>query len=341
MIRFNIPTIEKKDLEAVLNCMIGDDLNPGAYMRKFSDMLRKTLSLSNVAVYNSSFHALETVFSILGVEQGDEVILPSFSRYRLLDSVLRSGLTPVLVDVEEDSFLPLKERIEKKINSRTRCIIISQMFGLPNDLDSYRTFGVPLIEDLDGSLCAAINDKKIGSFGDFVTMNFNDDAIITTGNGGMLASRDVRLKQIILSYREDEFSPDYLMSDFNASLGISQLKKLERMTEKRRKIGRILDDAVLVSNCTLIGRRGGQELCYSSYVVKTQTPLDDILRFFKKYQIPVKRGIRNPLHRYLKLDPKEFRNTEELYGKTVVLPLYPSLGKDHVENIARGIRAVL
>ncbi len=341
MIRFNIPTIEKKDLEAVLNCMIGDDLTPGAYMREFAGMLRKTLSLPYVAVYNSSFHALETVFSILGAEQGDEVILPSFSRYRLLDGVLRSGLTPVLVDVEEDSFLPLKRRIEEKIGARTRCIIIGQMFGLPNDLDSFRTLGVPLIEDLDGSLCAEIDNKKIGSFGDFVTMNFNDDSIITTGNGGMLASRDARLKQPILSYRDDKFQLDYLMSDFNASLGISQLKKLERMTEKRRKIGSYFDDAVLVSNCTLIGGREGRKLCYSSYVVKTETAFDDIFRFFKKYGVPVKRGISSPLHRHLKLDPKEFKNTEELYGKTVVLPLYPSLGKEHIDTIARGIRAVL
>ncbi len=341
MIRFNIPTIEKKDLEAVLYCMISDDLTPGAYMREFAGMLRKTISLPYVAVYNSNFHALETAFSLLGAGQGDEVILSSFTRYRTLGHVLRAGLTPVLVDVEKDSFLPLKEDIEKKTGERTRCIIISQMFGLPNDLDSFRSFGIPIIEDLDGTLTGQINDRKTGSFGDFVTMNFNDDAIITTGSGGMLASRDALLKKTILSNRADEYSPDYLMSDFNASLGISQLKKLERMIEKRKKIGRYFDDAVLLSNGTLIGRREGQELCFPSYVVKTETPFDDTERFFKKYGVPVKRGISRPLHRYMKLDPKKFKNTEELFGKTVVLPLYPSLDREHIENIARGIRAVL
>lgn len=310
-------------------------------MREFAGLLRKALSLPHVALFNSGFHALETVFKIIGAVPDDEVILPSYSRYRILGSIMRAGLKPVLVDIEEDNFLPLKKDVERKVTGKTRCIIVNQMFGLPNDLGTYRTFGIPIVEELDGALSARIANRKIGSFGDFVTMHFNDDAIITTGNGGMLASRDQGLRRFVLSHSEDAMSTDYLMSDFNASLGIAQLKKLDRMVETRKKIGVFYDDAVYASNGTFVGRTDGQDLCYSSYVLKTDAPFADIEAFFKKYHIPVRRGIAAPLHRSLKLDMKDFKNTEELYARTIELPIYPLLRKEHVENVARCIRAVL
>jgi len=341
MIRFNKPTIEKKDLESVLYCMIKDDLTPGIYLKEFSAMLHNILGLSYIAVFNNYRLPFETVFAILEAGPGDEVILPSFARYSLLHGIVKQKLVPVLVDLANDSFLPAYEGISRKISKRTRCIVVPQMFGIPNDLSRYSELGIPIIEDIDGALGSKVNGKVIGCFGDFVTMNFNDDSLITTGNGGMVASKDRRLLKVLQSFKNDESSFDYLMSDFNASLGIAQMKKLEGMREKRRKIGGYYDSVVIAADCSLIGRHDGQELSYSSYVVKTHTPLSEIKRFFKGCGIPVRRGIEKPLHHYLDLDPHKFERTEEMYHKVVALPLYPSLSRESIENVAKGIRSIL
>jgi perosamine synthetase len=341
MIRFNKPTIDKKDLESVLYCMITDDLAPGAYMKEFRLGLNRLLGSHVTVVFNTYLQAFETAFRLLHAEPGDEVILASFARFRIYHAVLSLGLKPVLVDLEEGSLLPSRHQIEQKINSKTRCIIVQQLFGIPNDLSPYITYQVPLLEDLDGALQAHIRGNALGSFGSFVTMNFNDDAVITTGNGGMLASGDRALKAVYGELMADDAQYDYVMSDFNASLGISQLKKLGQNDERRKHIGEIFDRAVLASSCSLVGREDGQELCYSSYPVVTETPFEDCRRFFKKYRIPVRRGVDRPLHQYAGLSMSDFENTETMYNSIVLLPLYPTLEGEVVENIARGIKAIL
>jgi len=341
LIRFNKPTIDRKDLESVLQCMITDDLTPGDYMKEFRAQLNRLLGLNMTIVFNNYLQALDTAFRLLCAEQDDEVILASFSRYRIYHAVLARGLKPVLVDLEVGSLLPSCKLIEDRITSRTRCIIVQQLFGIPNDLTPYREFDIPLLEDLDGTLCSKSKGQALGSYGSLVTMNLNDDAIITTGNGGILASSDRKLKDLYGTFMADEASFEYFMSDFNASLGISQLKKLGKNCERRKKIGKYYDSAVMASNCSLIGRDDGQELTYSSYPVLTDTPFEDCVRFFKRYGIPIRRGIDKPLHHCMGLPAHDFRQTEELFSRIVLLPLYPTLDAEIVENVVKGIKAIL
>jgi len=341
MIRFNKPTIGKKDLESVLYCMIRDDLAPGDYSREFSSMLSKVLNCRNIAVFNTYFHSFEIIFQIMGLRPQDQVILPSYSRYELLYAVKKNQLQPVVVDIEENLFLPSIEEVERNIGSHTRCIIIPQMFGIPNDLSPYHKFGLPLIEDLDGCIGSRINQKPLGSFGTFITMSFNDYSIITTGNGGMAGSRNRGIREMVKELESNCTHLEYLMSDFNASLGISQLKHLKAGIEARKKIGEYYDEAVLASGAELVGRSMETELSYSSYVVSTKTPFEEVVQFFNKYNIPVKRGIEKPLHYYLGLDVSRFRNSEKMHNTVISLPIYPTLGKKEVEIITGGIRSIL
>jgi dTDP-4-amino-4,6-dideoxygalactose transaminase len=342
MIRFNKPTIGKKDLESVLYCMIKDDLTPGVYMKNFASMLGQETGSSSAAVFHSFLHAYERVFHLVQAQPGDEIILASFSRPYQLRTLLRLGLKPVLVDLEGDaSFLPSQEQIAKKIGTRSRCIIISQMFGIPSDLARYRDFGIPVVEDIDGCVGAKADGKPVGSFGTYAIMHLGDHAMITTGNGGMLAGKEKDAGRLISAFKNDPANIDFLMSDFNASLGISQLNKLGKSIEARRKIGQFFDDAVLAAHCSLVGRQDGQELTYPSYTLKTDTPFEECQRFFKKFGVPVRKGLEKPLHGYLLDDVKAYPLAEEMCNKLVQIPIYPGLSKEDIENIAKGIRVAL
>lgn len=341
MIKFNKPMIGKKDLESVLYCMIKDDFSPGDYLKTFSSMLSKELNLNNVAVFNTYFNSFESLFHLMGASPDDEIIIPSFARYGILYSIRKCRLKPVLIDLAEDSLLPSFDGIRKILSKNARCIIIPQMFGIPHDISRYHDFCLPVIEDIDGSIGSAVNGKPIGRFGSFVTMNFNDNAILTTGSGGLAASMDKRLGSLIRTLKDEISITDCLMNDFNASLGISQLTQLKKILDIRRKIGECYDEAVMASGCTLVGRDEGKELSYSSYVVKTETPLIDCMRSFKRYGIPVKRGVEKPLHSYLNLETRKYINTEEMYRKLIALPIYPTLTQEDIGNIVKGIRTIL
>jgi len=116
MIRFNIPTIGRKDLESVLLCMIEDDLTPGARLRDFSSLLKRRLGLSGVTVFNNVFVPFEISLRLLGAGRGDEVILSSYTRVSILRALERQGVKPVLVDLDEDSLLPSLAHIRTKIS---------------------------------------------------------------------------------------------------------------------------------------------------------------------------------------------------------------------------------
>jgi len=341
MLRFNKPSIGKKDLESVLYCMITDDLSPGEHMRTFASMLARELNLPHVIAFHAYVQAFETIFRLIGADRGDEAILCSLSRYAVLSALQGLGIIPVLVDLEEDSLLPSYEQIEKKISARAKCIIVSQLFGIPHDLTRYRDFGLTVIEDLDGSLGSSVGGVPIGRFGTFVTMSLNDSSVITAAGGGLLASGEKTLGKLFNSMKNAQGGLDYLMSDFNASLGISQLSKLKSTMEVRRKIGEYYDEAVMSSGCTLIGRGEGVELSYSSYVVRTETPFEECARFFKRHEIPIRKGLEKPLHAYLNIDVRDYPRSEEMCNKLVAFPIYPGLSKEDIEKIAKCIRTIL
>jgi dTDP-4-amino-4,6-dideoxygalactose transaminase len=341
MLRFNKPSIDRKDLESVLYCMISDRLTPGVQLKEFSSLLKKTLGVGHAAVFSSYVFAYEKLFSMLKAEPGDEVIIPSLARTRILNAVKRAGLVPVLVDCAEDSLLPDPAVVSAAVNEKTRCLILAQLFGIPHDLNPFRDTGTVLIEDLDGELAASIGGKKIGSFGHFAVTSFNDESFITTGNGGMLASSDRRLKEMMSAGTAGTDWLDYMMSDLNASLGVSQIKKMGGVLERRRAIGTFYDNAVLGSSCSLVGREEQQELSYTQYVVRTRTPVQEVQKFFSKNKIPVQPALGQPLHLLLDLASGEFGNTENMSASLVSIPIYPSLKKEQVERIARGMKAVL
>jgi perosamine synthetase len=341
MIKFYKPTIGKKDLESVLYCMIGDDLSPGDYMRTFSSMLSRELKLSYTIVFSIYLHTFEHIFNMIGATPGDEVILPSFARYGVLHAIEKCGLKPVLVDLDKDSLLPSVEGVSKKVSKRTCSVFIPQLFGIPNDLTGFHELKIPLIEDIDGSIGSSVNRKPVGNFGTFVTMNFNDHSMLVTGGGGLVASEDKRLKHLIKTFRENQSFEEYLMSDFNASLGISQLNQIRRSLEIRRNIGKCYDEAVMASSCTLVGRDDEKNLSFSSYVLRTQTPFTECAQSFKRYGIPVKKGIEKPLHTVLGLGVGEFENTEDMNNSLVALPIYPGLSKEEIENVVKGIKTIL
>ena len=321
--------------------MIGDDLSPGDHLKTFSSMLCRELNLSSTIVFSIYLHTFENIFQLIDAAPGDEVILPSFARYGILHAIEKYRLKPVLVDLADESLLPSAEEIRKKISKNTRCLFIPQMFGIPNDLSDYLEFQLPLIEDIDGSIGSSVNGRTVGNFGIFVTMNFNENSLLATGGGGLVASGDKRLKQLSKSFKENSSYEDYLMSDFNASLGISQLNQLQRSLEIRKKIGQNYDSAVMASGCTLVGRDETKELSFSSYVVKTQTPFKDCKQSFKRLGIPIKRGLEKPLHSFLDLGVDGFANTEVMNNNLVALPIYPGLSNEDIENIVKGIRTIL
>jgi len=341
MIKLYMPTITKEDLQTVFSCLMDDDLTPNHYMEKFSSLLKKEMGVRNIITISSYAQSLDIIFSHLNIEPGDEIIIPASADIGILYCIHKNRINPIVVDVEENSLIPSPEVIKKYITKKTKAIIISHIFGIPNDLSEFKELDIPLIEDCGGSFLSSINDAKVGSFGNYSIVALTDPSIITTGNGAILTSNETGFNRLIKDLRENWIASDIFMSNLNSALGIAQLKNLHRSIEIRKKLTYYYDSAVGSSNAFLINRYDNQELVLTRYMVMTNTPFEEIKRFFSKYKVEVKRAFPNPIHRIMDLDVKKYEFFESISRKAVILPFYPKLNKKEIETVVKCIRTLL
>lgn len=179
----------------------------------------------------------------MGVVHGDEVILPSYVCAAPWLAVVRVGAQPKIVDIEPDSYAIDPAAVKKVLSVRTSAIIVPHLFGLPADLTGLQSLGVPLIEDCAQTLGATEAGRQVGTVGAVTVCSFYATKLLCTGEGGMVLSHDQSLLERARALREYDEEPvlddrafNYKMTDLQAALGLSQLRRFPSFLERRREI---------------------------------------------------------------------------------------------------------
>jgi len=357
MIPISKPTIVRKDLEYVLNCLITEKLEEGNLAKEFEKAVSDYLGTKYVAAVNNFTSALHLALLSLKVTEGDEIIIPAYSDLPIINAINYVKAKPVLVDVDIDTYSIQKEKVLEKITDKTKAIIITHNFGIPADITNFSDFKIPIIEDCSYAFGAEIapdihNEeikKKVGNFGLISIFSFDTDCIITTGNGAILCSNSRDLINEIKDYKfnnnkkldEYKIKFDYRFPDICAALGLSQLKIVDKLIGRRREIADFYNNKFMKSKYKIHKEISGKKNVYSKYVLLIEGSLDKLIEYSKKHKIHLKRPIENPAYIILKKDPKEFPNSEYLYRKLVQIPLYPTLKNKEIEFITNTLLKVL
>ncbi len=209
-----------------------------SFEQKFSEKVNRTYG---IAVCNGSV-ALDLAIKAIGIKEGDEVIMPSFTIISPAASVVRSGALPVLVDSDFDTWNMNVSQIEKKITSKTKAILVVHIYGLPADMDPVlelaQRYNLKIIEDAAEMHGQNYKGKPCGSFGDISIFSFYANKGITTGEGGMVVCNDKALADKCASLRNLAFIPgkrfvhyelgwNFRFTHLQAVLGLSQLERLD------------------------------------------------------------------------------------------------------------------
>lgn len=336
----------------------------GPNVEKFEEMLSKYNGAKHALVFNSGTSALHALLLAHGIGKGDEVIVPSFTFIATANAPLFVGAKPVFADIEENTYGLDPEDVEKKITPKTKAILPIHYGGSPCLIRELKKVAnrhrLLLIEDAAESLGASINGKKVGTFGDCAILSFCSNKVITTGEGGAVLTDSAELYEklkLVRSHGRAETSNyfssneymDYVtlgynfrMSDITAALGIAQLKKLERIIDKRREIAEKLSTRLSVVNG-----------------VDVPHPPDSYFHVYQMYTIRVKEGQekrdallthlgKNGIMAKVYFPPVHFthfyRNglgyncklpiTEKVSREVLTLPMYPSLTEEEINYIA-------
>ncbi|RRS09035.1 DegT/DnrJ/EryC1/StrS aminotransferase family protein [Pseudoalteromonas sp. J010] len=223
------------------------------YVDKFEKEFSEYIGVPYAMATSSCTGALHLGLSALGVGKGDEVILADTNWVATIAPILYLDATPVLVDVNRRSWCIDPNEVEKAITSKTRAIIATHLYGNLCELDELEDIakrnGIYLIEDAAEAIGSEYNNKKAGSFGIFSVFSFHGTKAITTGEGGMLVSSDEKLvekcrqlnnhgraKNEQRQFWASELGYKYRMSNLQAALGVSQLKRVNEIVQRKREI---------------------------------------------------------------------------------------------------------
>jgi len=342
------PSIKRKDLEYVLDCMVKDKIDYGDFARNFEKRLSERVGCFDVLAVNSFYSAILLVLEALDVKEGDEVIVPSFSPQVYLNVIMHKKAIPVLVDMEKDFFQPSIEKIREVVTEKTKVLFLPYYFGYVYDPTPYLDLVPNVVEDISSVIGAKSQDLKVGTAGKFAIADFSTKNIITTGDGGGIFCNVKKNYHKVVSLNEKDYSvgdysPRYscYMPDLNAAMGVSQDESLNHRLRLREAIGRIYDEAIKRSRNLVINPKENCNRFYSLYPIIVKSTQKDATAYLKKNEIEAIKAFAFPLHHYLNLSKDKFPNTEYFYLNTLLVPLQSTLLKKEVDLIAKAIATMI
>ncbi len=252
MIPLSKPDIEKSDIDAVVAVLRTPQLSLGPVVAGFEEAMADYIGVPYAVALSSGTAGLALGLRALGIGEGDEVILPSFAFIAAANAVLQCRARPVFADIDPVSLNLTADTISRVITSRSRAILLVHTFGVPADLDPILELGrehrLYLVEDACEAIGAEYRGTKVGGFGDFGVFSFYPNKPITTGEGGIVVTRNSALARSIRAYRNQGrletdgwlehslLGGNYRLPDINCALGISQLSRIGNILGRREAV---------------------------------------------------------------------------------------------------------
>lgn len=346
MIPLAKPNIGRTEIKAVVKVLKSGKLAQGPVVSRFEKEFSKYVGNRPCVALNSGTSALHLAALCLGLGPGDEVIVPSFTFAATANSVALAGATPIFVDIDETTYTIDPKKIESAITAKTKAIQVVHLYGLPADMtrigEIAKKHKLLIIEDAAQAHLAKIDGKPVGSFGQAAAFSFYPTKNMTSGEGGMLVleSEDLARKARLLRnqgmekrYENEVIGFNLRMTDIHAAIGIEQLSKLPKWTEKRQENAFYLNNYIegVRTPITPVGMTH----VFHQYTILVPSLRDEFSDSLKELGIgndiyyptgvhelkPYKAGIKLP-------------NTELASNSVLSLPVHPALTKRDLKKIA-------
>ena len=251
----NEPLITNSDAKSVYNVVkSGWISSSGNKINQFEKKFAKVIDKKFATTVSNGTAALEIALKVIGIKKNDEVIIPNFTIISNALAVIKLNAIPVLVDCNLLDWNMDIEQLKKKITKKTKAIIATHIYNFPLEMDKIKKIckknKIKLIEDAAEVIGLKYKKKMCGSFGDISTFSFYANKHITTGEGGMILTDDPKIYRKCLSLKNlcfgtkdkrflhSDIGWNYRFTNMQASLGLSQLNRLNNIIKKKIFVGK-------------------------------------------------------------------------------------------------------
>lgn len=343
------------ELDVVLSAVGLRGPEAHAVLRAYESALSEWFQVPHAVSVSSGTAALSTAFAVLGVEEGDEVILPPTCPLCTVYPILALGAVPRFCDTEADGFGLSIEDACALAGPRTRAIVDVPMWGYPTDLpalgEAARELGIPLVLDLAHAHGTQLGGRHLAQYGTVSCFSTHNRKPLSTGEGGFLLLHDPDLAEAARRYSRYgyldgvHFGVNLKLSPVQAALGRHRLAALADQIARRRtnadRIRAALDGAVLAE---LPVPPDGRPSYYAMLLRLPAASARRIIDELDSRGIPsdVKRYGCRPLYDFPLCEPyrRSCGNAERLLASVTTIPTHHSLGEDDLDHIVSSLRSV-
>jgi perosamine synthetase len=331
----------------------------GKTVAAFEHSVAEYVGTRHAVAVSSCTAALHLALLALDTRPGDLVLVTAYSFVATANVIELCGAQPVFVDIRPDTFNMdpncLKAALDRLMGEpdtarRVKAILPVHTFGqladMPAILSLAGVYGLPVIEDAACALGATLNGHPAGTWGTMGCFSFHPRKAITTGEGGIITTNDAGLARRLRAARNHGQDPEaagvefifpgynYRLSEFQAAMGLTQMTKLERIIEARRRLAARYDQLLAGSPLTVPGTAPGQAPVYQSYVAllpeNAATRRAALIASLKKQGVETNIGTWHmPLTTYFRTrygyGPGDFPVADRVFSRSLTLPLYESL----------------
>ena len=342
-IRLARPDTGAVEAEAVAAVLETGMLTQGPVVAEFERELAAACETSHALAVSSGTAALHVAVLALGLEPGDEVIVPAYTFPATANVVALSGLKPVLVDVDPVTMNIDPDQVQ--VGPRTKAILAVHLFGRPCRMDELPD--LPVIEDAAGALGARRAGRACGSLGLAGCLSFHPRKIVTTGEGGAVTTNDERLAAELALLRNHGWrsladadmprpSFNYRLSDILAAVGLPQLRRLEDLLEARTRVAAAYAERLSGLAVTLPTVDEGDVHGWQAYVIQVERR-DEVLGALRAQGIEAQIGtFALPLlHPYC--DQGFFPGAEHAFERALALPFHTGLTDSELDRVVEAL----
>ncbi len=345
------PFIDKEEIEAVSLALEKSFLSNGKIVSIFEKKISEVVGTRYACATSSGTAALYLILisipRVLPEARGKkEVIIPALTCSAVSNAVKLAGYSPIIADVNPQTFALDIEDTKRKLNKNTACIVFIHQFGICSDIDDFLKLGVPIIEGIAQSFGGKTKTgKKAGSQGFASFSSFYATKVITTAEGGAVFSNSKKLIEEIKDFvyydkKEDVWKTrfNFKMSDIHAAIGLAQLKKLKKILKIRKKIAEIyfreLNETEKKGYIKLPPKEGNIFFRFPIFLNNKKLDGQKVIEYLRKNGIIAERIVFRPLDTKAKM-------AKLIYTNSVSIPIHPGIKENDAIFVSKKINEII
>ncbi len=330
------PYIRRADMDSVLSCLISDEIGPGEISKELISELSRFLDLTNGFLFRDYYRAISIALDALELKSGSRVILSPLAPGAYIDVIKEKGIIPLFADVDSQSALMDHEAINHLLENNVDALILHCPLGTVADMEYFSSLGIPVLEDISENMGATFDGQRCGSFGKITVFSMEPDKILTCGGGSAVFSNDSFYSEKLQSFC-DNYSSEIFLSDINASLALVQLRNIEEILDKRAELGNIFQSALNKTEHRTLKSNDRSKSVSFSFPVLLNGGMKDVKAYVMKKNIEPRKAFMRTAIEVSQREDKICPVASGLILRTLLFPLYPSLGKKNAEMISKVI----